>query len=112
MQLLLWLRFSEGLLLTEWRPFIVFQNGPCFHAVPHVPACAVGSGGGAEIRRDSQPPDRRDRHAQRACVRERLGPGNWRGSGALEVVERCGQAERLVQDERAAVHVLDYVPPP
>ena len=36
---------------------------------------------------------------------------NW-GSGALEVVERCGQAEWLVQDERAAVHVLDHVPPP
>jgi hypothetical protein len=32
------------------------------------------------------------------------------GSGALEVFERRGQAERLVQDERAAVHGLDYVP--
>ena len=41
----------------------------------------------------------------------RLEPGNRRGSGALEVVERRGQAERLVQDERAAVYVLDHVPP-
>ena len=31
-------------------------------------------------------------------------------SGALEVFERCGQAERLVQDKRAAVHALDHVP--
>jgi len=34
MQLLPWLRFSEGLLLTEWQPFSMIQNGPCFHAVP------------------------------------------------------------------------------
>lgn len=33
-----------------------------------------------------------------------------RGSGTLEVFERRGQAKRLVQDERAAVHGLDYVP--
>ncbi len=31
-------------------------------------------------------------------------------SGALEVFEGCGQAEWLVEDERAVVHGLDHVP--
>jgi hypothetical protein len=31
-------------------------------------------------------------------------------SGALEVVERCGQAKWLVEEERAAVRGLHYVP--
>jgi hypothetical protein len=36
---------------------------------------------------------------------DRIGP-----SGALQVVEGRGQAERLVQDQRAAVHGPDHIP--
>ena len=52
MQLLLWLRFSEGLLLAEWQPFTMIQNGPCFHAVPPLfPAARWG------VEADLTPPD-------------------------------------------------------
>jgi acetyl-CoA acetyltransferase len=36
-------------------------------------------------------------------------PARGPGSGALQVLERRGQAERLVQDQRAVVHGVDHI---